>query len=157
MPDSGSSESGDHLSAKNCRSTRSVFDHLGRSPTDALRIAVAPDVCRHHRAVALVYKMLAYALTDKTHGGSPALEAMLVQHRAVTTHISIFGERPVDVEVISAPEKLQKVVPQTRSLAASVERGSPPTSRSSARPAHFLPLSLSHADGTTGRPVRALS
>jgi hypothetical protein len=108
VPDRRAREAGHHLHAEPSRRTRGVLHLLGRSPADALGVAVPPHVLGQYRPVPLVDRV-ADRLPDEVCADRPAVEAVALEQLAPGAHVALVRERLVDLEVVAPGSQLEAI------------------------------------------------
>jgi hypothetical protein len=101
------------------RGARRFLHPLGRALPHPLAFAVAPDLRRNDRAVALVDRV-AHRLADEVRADRPALEPVLLEQLALLAEVVGLSQRPVDLEVVAPAGELQPVESEGRGLAGQV-------------------------------------
>ena len=164
MPDARAGEAVDDFDAQLLRRPGGVFHFFDCPRVDALRLAVAPDVRRQNRLVPAV-DPVEHGLADRMGADGVHLQLVALQQIAAAGAIAVFGQRPVDVEMIAPAGQFQAVVAKVGRLAGQVfQRQIGPLAgkqrdrashaklpAASARIAAFAP----HCAGSYGRSQRA--
>ncbi len=108
------------------RGARGVLHPLGGALPHAFRVAVAADLGRQDRAVALV-DPVADRLADEVRADRPHAEAVALEQLAAPVRVAAVGERLVDLEVVAPAGELEPV----EAPAAAASRRAP---RAAGRP-----------------------
>ena len=108
VPDRRAGEAGDDVDAELRRGPRGVHHPLGRPLPHAFGLAVAPDLGREHRPVAVVDRV-ADGLADEVLADRPAAQPVALEQRPHAGRVSRVAERLRDVEVIAPARELEAV------------------------------------------------
>ena len=119
MPDRRAAEAVDLLYAELRGGPRGVLHPLGRPRADALGLAVAVDLRRQDRAVALV-DPVAHRLADEVRADRPHVQVVALEDLLPRAAVRLVRERLVDLEVVAPARELEPVEAPAASLLGQV-------------------------------------